>query len=202
MGWRISIVGNEHGSPSSIDWRVLLPRLVVYARLRMRRMGWLEGRDEEPSAMSAKKLVNMAILSWREGGRRWDPGAIDFEGFLRGVIRSIASTERRALVRREAREEALPVAPPPPTPEDEAMASERDQSMIALVESCVGDDDDLQSLWLAILDDNLKREDIAAALAWPPERVTAARVKLRRRLDSAAPEHFRKAVEKHARKKS
>ena len=34
------------------DWEALLPRLVAYAERRLRRVGWILGEDEEPSAVS------------------------------------------------------------------------------------------------------------------------------------------------------
>ena len=54
--------------------------------------------------------------------------------------------------------------------------------MRAAFEECVKGDEKLELLYLAVLDGNVKREEVAAALGWTVDEVTAARIKLQRRL--------------------
>ena len=60
-------------------------------------------------------------------------------------------------------------------------------------------DSRLEELYLAIsVEGHTKREDIAEALGWSVDDVTAARVKLQRRLVSQFPELFSKARKRKA----
>src|SRR5579863_3118021 len=81
------------------DWPPLRKDLLAYAAARLRRAGWLQGRDEEPSVMSADQLVQSAVEQCLDGRRRWDPSRVDLGGFLRGVIRSLTSAARKHHVR-------------------------------------------------------------------------------------------------------
>lgn len=183
-----------------IDWKTMLPRLAVYARIRLRRLGWAEGRDEEPSAMSAKKLVNMAIERFFDDRRAWNPDAVDFETFMRGVIRSIASSELKKVLRQQEAQ-AAEAAEPEQQASPEALLGreEEDRELVALVDRCVADDEELQLLWLAIQDGVIKRDAIAETLGWTPARVTTARIRFNRRLARAAPTRFASAIEGHRR---
>lgn len=183
------------------DWEALLPNLLAYAANRLRRVGWLSGRDQEPSKLSVEQLVQTAVEHCLDGSRTWDPKAVDLGGFLRGVIRSLTSSEKKKAVRSktDAKPELDRYFAPVDSPEDEAMEEENRQELLVLIEGCTTDDQDLRDLYLAILDGNTKREDIAAALGWSADRVTAARIKLQRRLLKRAPERFGEARERRRR---
>lgn len=170
------------------DWEGLLPGLVAYASACLRRAGWANGRDFEPSKMSVEHVVNQAIEHCLDGSRTWDPSNVDLPGFLRGVIRSLVSAERKSYVKRrtfaasdylESSNLALEVTA---SPEDEALDEESRGSLFADVEACAQGDADLEALLAAILDGNTKREQLVEALGWTPERVSVARKKLQRRL--------------------
>lgn len=183
------------------DWDDLLPRLVAYAEWRLRRVGWSAGQDREPSAMSVQQVINTAVQTCLEDRRRWPESCPDLEIFLKGVVKNIVWNAKRAALRDKA----------DPTPDpgtdmsadlpaaDEVLAEEQGRAAIfAACEECVSDDPKLQDLYLAILDGNTKRDDIARALGWSPDDVTAARVKLRRRLVSKFPNRFMTAQKRSA----
>lgn len=155
----------------SEELRTMMPSLLRYAAGRLRRA---------PSSTEPADLVNASVLSLLDARRRWNAAAVDLAGFLRGVIRSHSSSDRKAHARRKA-------APPDlerenPTPEDDLLGASRDRELCAIVEMAIGGDRDLALLWAAVWDGALKREDIAEELGWSPDRVTAARIKLQRRL--------------------
>lgn len=171
------------------DWEALLPGLVAYASACLRRAGWANGRDFEPSKMSVEHVVNQAIEHCLDGSRVWDPTNVDLPGFLRGVIRSLVSAERKRYVKRrtfaasdllENANIAMEVTTA--SPEDEAVDEEARGALVADVEACARGDADLEALLAAILDGNTKREQLVEALGWTPERVSVARKKLQRRL--------------------
>lgn len=167
------------------DWEALLPSLLAYAARRLRRAGWASGRDEEPSRMSVEQLVNTAVEHCLDGTRTWDASNVDLAGFLRGVIRSLTSSERKKHVRapRVMSDDSLAYEPSPRgDPERDAIEEERRAALLARFEGATADDPDLRALYLTILDGVTKRDDLAAALGWTPERVSAARIKLQRRL--------------------
>lgn len=174
------------------DWEALLPNLVAYAARRLRRVGWAAGRDEEPSKMSVEQLVNTAVEHCLEGRRTWDPDAVDLGGLLRGVIRSLTSAAKDSDVRRRtfAKPDVDEGHAIGASPEEEAIEEERRVALLASFDACVGDDPDLRALYEAALDGTTKRDEIAEALGWSADRVTAARIKLQRRLVSRAPEQF------------
>ena len=83
------------------NWEAILPGLVAYAATRLRRVGWAAGRDVQPGRLSVEDLVNRAVETCLDGTRHWDPSAVDLPGFLRGVIRSLTSSEKKKTVQRE-----------------------------------------------------------------------------------------------------
>jgi hypothetical protein len=185
----------------SADWEGLLPNLLAYAANRLRRVGWAAGRDVEPSKLSVEQLVNTAVEAALDGTRNWDPSAVDMGGFLRGIIRSLTSSEKKKAVRSKthAQSDFDRVVPLVASPEDDAVEEEGRRAILASIEDAVSDDADLRALHAAILDGATKREDLAEALGWPADRVTAARIKLQRRLVRRAPETFAPALEKRRR---
>ena len=183
------------------DWEALLPGLVAYAARRLRRVGWAMGRDSEPSKMGVEQLVNSAVEACLDGSRTWDPAAVDLPGFLRGVIRSLTSSEKKKSVRArtDAREDFEPVAGAAPSAEERAVEEEERALLLRTIEAAAEDDPDLRALCGAILDGAVKRVELAAALGWSVDRVTAARIKLQRRLVRRAPERFAAARTKRQR---
>jgi hypothetical protein len=186
-------VAQLHRALRDVDWEALLPKLFAYARRRLRRMGWASGRDTEASKMSVEQLVNTAIERCLDGSRTWDPKAVDLEGFLRGAIRSVASSEKEKSVGRSKHDEAATALS-----RDEALIGSREDAQVeeedrrALLEAVAAcaDEPDLRAYLDAVLDGNVKREEIAEALGWTGERVSAARIKLQRRLVRSFPETF------------
>lgn len=181
------------------DWVALLPRLAAYAEQRLRHVGWLDGKDVSASAASVMDVVNNAIESALTGARNWkDSAAADLEQFLCGVIRSQVSSAKKKAVRsrtfasadpaEHATEHNLAVGSG-----DELAGLDRKWSEIgdALAGSIDGDPD-LEAVYLTVVADDgpTKREAIAFALQWPPERVSAARIKFKRRLLKNFPELF------------
>lgn len=166
------------------DWEALLPGLLGYAANRLRRVGWAAGRDEEPSRLSVEQLVNMAVEACLDGSRSWNPDAVDFPGFLRGVIRSLTSSEKKSAVRSKthARSDFERIVPLASSPEDETIEEEGRRNILGTIERAIGDDAELRALYEAIIDGAIKREELAASLGWSVERVSAARIKLQRRL--------------------
>lgn len=183
------------------DWEKLLPSLVAYATNCLRRAGWAAGRDVEPSKMSVEQIIQTAVEHCLEGKRVWDPSVVDLGGFLRGTIRSLTSSERKAHVRAHTFPKAeldayMPLAA---STEEDVVDEERQREVLAIVEACIKDDPDLELFYAAVLDGNTKREDLADALGWNADRVTAARIKLQRRLMRAAPSTFAPSRERQRR---
>ena len=178
---------------TSANWEDLLPRLAEYAEICLRRVGWGDGRDTAPSAASIQDVVNRAIEHCLGGERSWKPAATtDLCGFLCGVISSLVSSERKSARRDKAT--ASPDAghdhPDHVVAADQQLA-ERDRSvLLEAVAKCVEDDEQLSALYVAILDGAVKRDELAEALGWSAEAVTASRAKLQRRLVSRFPEQF------------
>lgn len=183
-------------------WEALLPGLLGYAANRLRRVGWASGRDTEPSRLSVEQLVNSAVEACLDGSRVWNPDAVDLAGFLRGVIRSLTSAAKKSAVRSKTHAQAdfEGLVPLGASPEDDAVEEEGRVEILASLEVAVAGDPDLKALCGAILDGATKREELADALGWRAERVTAARIKLQRRLVQRAPHIFVPALEKRRRK--
>lgn len=183
------------------DWEALLPGLCGYAANRLRRVGWVAGRDEEPSKLSVEQLVNMAVEACLDGSRTWNPSTVDFPGFLRGIIRSLTSSEKKSAVRSKthAQSDFERIVPLAASPEEEAIEEEGRKEILGRIEEAIGDDADLRALHTAILDGATKREELAASLGWSVDRVTAARIKLQRRLVRIAPDRFAPTLEKRRR---
>lgn len=178
-----------------------MPGLYGFAANRLRRVGWAAGRDAEASRLSVEQLVNMAVEACLDGSRTWDPNAVDFPGFLRGIIRSLTSSEKKSAVRSKthAQSDFERIMPLASSPEDEALEEEGRQHILGTIEEAVADDADLRALYGAILDGATKRDDIAASLGWSESRVSAARIKLQRRLVRIAPEQFSPTLTKRRR---
>jgi DNA-directed RNA polymerase specialized sigma24 family protein len=156
-----------------------LPGLIAYAARCLRRADWAEGRDTLPSAFQAEEVVDEAVACCIEGGRSW-PEGLDFEAFLRGVIRSLVSNERRDAERwPTATLEAIAETAAPSSRRDDRIAARR---LLGLIEPAVENDFEMRALFAVILEGAVKRADQATALGWTPQRVTAVCERMNRRL--------------------
>ena len=75
-------------------------------------------------------------------------------------------------------------------PPDGATVDVVESKIVAAIEVCASDDEELTSFYLAVLDGHTKREDIASALDWDVAKVSRVRVKLQRRLETQHPDLF------------
>ncbi len=188
---------DEYDLVEAIDSEVsadLLSRLANYAEKRLGRVGWFTTAKRETHKMSPKELVDVAIGQCLEGERHWYRSShySSLEYFLRGVIRSLLSSAVKADGRDKTDlDEQGVVDPPAETPApDSRILDEARTAIVAAVECCANDDAELSDFYLAVLDGHTKRDDIATALGWDVDRVTAARVKLQRRLEKRHPDLF------------
>lgn len=185
------------------DWEKLLPRLAAYAEQCLRRAGWASGRDSEPDRISVMDVVNTAIERSCDGRRKWnETNPPELVAFLCGVIRSLVSDERKMFKRErtladvEAIDAAVDSAALPGSADDDEAENDGRSAICFAVESCTKGDEMLELFHLAVLDGKTKREDIAAALGWSVDQVSAARTKLQRRLIKRFPEEFAAAKKK------
>ena len=184
---------------AAADWEALLPSLAAYAETCLRRAGWAEGRDTQPAAASVQDVVNRAIEHCLGGERSWTPDAVaNLCGVLCGVISSLVYSQRKSS--RKDKATASPDAGRDYADEapaaDEQLAEHDRSSLLEAVAKCAEDDDELSALYLAILEGSVKRDDLAEALGWSADAVTAARNKLQRRLVARFPEQFAKFKQK------
>ncbi len=175
------------------DWDKLLPKLAAYAEIRLRRVGRAAGYDSEPRAASVQEIVNLAIERCLSGERKWtDNAPNDLEQFLCGVIKSLVWSAKK----HARRDKAMPTENAGDDVRDEQpgvddVLAERDRSdVLSAAAKSVEGEDDLEALYLAILDGYLKREELAEVLGWSVDAVTAGRIKLQRRLVAHFPELF------------
>jgi hypothetical protein len=172
-----------HQALFSPEFGAVLGRLIAYAGRRLRRVGWPEGRDHLPGAAEATEVVDAAIDSCLSGARVW-PEGVPLEGFLRGVIRSVVSHWREQA-------EGLPVTALDEIAEGVAAPSSRRDAVLAArrllraVERELADDADLSALLANMAGPATTRAERAVELGWTPARVTAAYVKMNRRLRAA-----------------
>lgn len=176
------------GAIATADLEAMLPRLATYAEKRMSRVGWFTTSKHESHKMNPKELVDLAIERCLTGKRHWkeSSGYVDLESFLRGVIKSLVSSKKKADGRN-----------PVELDEDgdvdrgdvDAFMKQQTE-IVAAVEGCASDDDELTAFYLTVLDGHTKREDIATALEWEVAKVSRVRNKLQRRLETQHPELF------------
>ena len=177
------------------DWERLLPRLANYAERRLRRVGWGAGQDNEPSRASVMEVVNTAIERCLDGRRNWTDNATDdLEMFLCGAIKSVTSSAKKAAVRDKAtatEDAGAESAHGDPLP-DELLAEHDRSTILAAAAKCVEDDEELQALYLAILEGHHKPAEIAELLGASVSVINTSRIKLQRRLVAGFPELFAK----------
>jgi hypothetical protein len=179
------------------DLEPILSRLAAYAKKRLRWVGWFNGTKRTTHRMSPMDLVNLAIDRSLARQRHWRKASSypDLESFLRGVIRSLLSSAVKAASRDQADFDDAGVVEPvsdDPSPEDETISAER-REVVAAVACCAQDDEDLSAYYRTVLEGHAKPADIATALDWDVKRVSAARIKLQRRLTKKHPELFANA---------
>lgn len=157
-----------------------MPELAAHARRYLRAAGWLGGADTQPRGFEVEELIAEAVKRVLSGERNWhrdDPP--NLVAFLSKVMWSICGHERAKLARER------------PDPEQVAMAARAaepdadggyDHPLLAKLDQVIADDEDLQYFVMAAEDAGPKREDIAKALDWTPEKVSVIRKKLLRRL--------------------
>lgn len=172
------------------DLEAMLPRLAVYAAKRLSRAGWFTTKKHETYKMNPKELVDLAIERCLDGKRRWSKssGYPDLESFLRWVIRSLVSTAVKADSRSHVDVDVDGDVDQQAADDGELENMQSD--IVATIERCASDDDDLTNFYLAVIDGNTKREDIASALGWDVAKVSRVRIKLQRRLETQYPEIF------------
>lgn len=177
---------------SMADLEAMLPRLATYAEKRLNRIGWFTTPKLQTHKMNPKELVDLAIERCLAGKRHWkkQSGYADLESFLRGVIKSLVSSAVNADKRDQADLDEEGDVDRVDVATDAGLESVRTDVVVA-IERCASDDEDLSAFYFAVVDGHhTKREDIAAALGWDVARVSAARVKLQRRLEKQYPEMF------------
>ena len=177
---------------STADLESMLPRLATYAEKRLNRVGWFSSATLQNHKMNPKELVDLAIERCLSGKRHWkkQSGSQDLESFLRGVIKSLVSSAVKADKRDQAKLDEEGDVDRVDAATDVDLESVRTE-VVAAIESCASDDEDLLAFYFAVVDGHhTKREDIAAALGWDVTRVSAARVKLQRRLEKQYPDIF------------
>jgi DNA-directed RNA polymerase specialized sigma24 family protein len=165
------------------DWAELLPRLTAYATYRLWRVGWAEGRDAAPATAQVQDVVNEAIDRCLTGDRKWNP-AVNLETFLRGVVKSVISTAKKSDGRRKEQPLGADIDDVPAPPPDDCKGEEGRSAILDAAAACAQDDPDLSDLYVIVASEDgpTKREDLAEARGRSTDRVTAARVKLQRRL--------------------
>lgn len=184
-------------------WEDTVPRLVKYARAKMRELVW-QGifGGPAPGGQQAYDLVADAVGKLLDGRRAWDPEAQpDLFLHLRGIVDSdvghlAVSLGNRLTLRAAGRrdDDEADDAPDPieshasttPDPEAKALLDEQarlsDEFLIEL-DLFLQDEPDLQTIVEAIVDDAEKPAEIAATLKIDVKSVYAARKRLQRRVE-------------------
>jgi len=160
------------------DLPAMMPRLVAYAARRLRRAGWVDGRDCAPRASDAEDIVQKAILSGLTGKRVW-PEGMSLERFLLGAIKSVAYHEVEAQLRRH--EDRIADGEDKPDPASERGVGMDRRRLIAAIERALqGRDPEVEALFAAYVDakGDFTRAEIAATLGWTPERVSRVRERM------------------------
>ena len=163
-----------------------LPRLLAFAKRRLRHKLWTEGRDDTTSVDDAEDLLHDAVLRCMEAPPPNCKG-MTWEEILGRVMRNLASHRRKrtalrpVLVRLEDQTgEKEPAAPS--SRRAEVLGARR---LIAAIKQDLQHEPELSALLGTIEAGIDKREEKAAALGCEPGEVSLLRLKLNRRLASA-----------------
>ncbi|MDX2086351.1 MAG: ECF-type sigma factor [Kofleriaceae bacterium] len=162
------------------DWDVLTPRLVASARWR-----YIVATGRCPHGSAAEELVQEAIVRVLDGRRSWhrdDPPELwrFLSGVMRSIVDEIFKKRRRETQRRDDQDiDGIEVPSVASVLFDPRLDLE---PRLDLIEEAIGDDEELQTLYLAILECPGKREDIAAYLEMPVSNVSVLTKKMQRRV--------------------
>jgi hypothetical protein len=164
-----------------------LLRLKSFARYRVRVLG------AHGHGLSDDALLQEAVVASLSGLRRWRPRAVDFEGHLGGVMRSLSShwaERQRSMVAMseatertltgatsDASEPATPFVEPAASPGPEAEVAARQE--LAAIQARFAEDDVVLTL-IEALASGLKGPEIKEQLGWTQTELETAMRRLRR----------------------
>ncbi len=171
------------------NWEDLIPRLLLLAISRLRRMSWHgERRGAPPGAAEAEDFVNDAVSKTIAGVRIWNPTACSLFQHLAGVIVSdISHAAQSAENRITLRDSTTPaagtsltatVADGAPNPESVIAWRSEQRRLLEHLDSL---DVDLRRMAeLMLVGDMQETADLSRALAIPAAEVANRRKRLKR----------------------
>jgi hypothetical protein len=179
---------------AAVDWRAqnwedLIPRLLLLAISRLRRMSWHgERRGAPPGAAEAEDFVNDAVSKTIAGIRIWNPTACSLFQHLAGVIVSdishaAQSAENRATLRDGGPPmggASLTAAIADAAPSQESVAAWRSEQRRLLDHLTAADADLGRMAELMLLGDMQETADLSRVLGIPPAEVANRRKRLKR----------------------
>jgi hypothetical protein len=180
------------------DWDDLVPRLLLLAVSRLRRMTWRgDRRGPPPGASEAEDFVNDAISKTISGVRIWTPEACTLFQHLAGVIVSdvshaAESAENRSTLRAASGGESgagVVIDIGDETPDQESVAVWRSEQR-RLLEHLERADPALKEMAeLMLTKDMQETADLSRALAIAPAEVANRRKRLKRAVRAYLMEH-------------
>jgi hypothetical protein len=180
------------------DWDDLVPRLLLLAVSRLRRMTWRgDRRGPPPGASEAEDFVNDAISKTIAGVRIWTPEACTLFQHLAGVIVSdishaAESAENRSTLRAASGGEfgaGVVIDIGDETPDQESVAVWRSEQR-RLLEHLERTDPALKEMAeLMLTQDMQETADLSRALAIAPAEVANRRKRLKRAVRAYLMEH-------------
>jgi DNA-directed RNA polymerase specialized sigma24 family protein len=170
------------------DWEDLVPRLLLLAMSRLRRMTWRgDRRGPPPGASEAEDFVNDAISKTIAGLRVWNPAACTLFQHLAGVIVSdishaAESSENRLTLRATADDlddgPAFDIGDEVPDQETVALWRSEQRQLLEHLERI---DMGLRRMAeLMLVEDMQETVDLSRALGIPPTEVANRRKRLKR----------------------
>jgi hypothetical protein len=179
------------------DWDDLVPRLLLLAVSRLRRMTWRgDRRGPPPGASEAEDFVNEAISKTIAGVRIWTPEACTLFQHLAGVIVSdishaAESAENRSTLRTASGGEsgAVVLDIGDETPDQEAVAVWRSEQRRLLEHLECADPALKEMAALMLTQDMQETADLSRALAIAPAEVANRRKRLKRAVRAYLIEH-------------
>lgn len=171
------------------NWEALIPRLLLLAISRLRRMSWHgERRGEPPGAQEAGDFVNDAVSKTIAGIRIWKPAACSLFQHLAGVIVSdishaAGSMENRSSLREASRSDtgaSLVADVGDDAPDQEAVAVWRSEQRRLLAHLDRVDPGLRAMAELMLVQDMQETTDLSRALAVPAAEVANRRKRLKR----------------------